>query len=502
MGDYIVAVDIGTTHCRSVVYRLDGCVMARSEESYRTDHSIPGAAVQDADEVCSAAHRTVREAIEASGLPKSCITAVVLCSVFHSLIGVDGGDAPVTPLITWADSRSIEYSEALARVVDGPLIRARTGCSIHPMYFPARLAWLREEMPDVWARVRRFVSIKEYVLRRWTGEYVVDLSVASGTGLLNNETMEWDDDLLSLLGVTRGMFSALVEPTHVISSIRPEIRRELGLAESAVIVTGAADGALAHLATVGAGKEGVSLTVGTGAAIRRATDRPAVSRHGETWCYYLADGCWLHGVLVQDAGGAFNWLVSEFYSGEIAADTARGLNPYHTVNEIMRETPPGANGLYFLPFLGGERSPNLNPRLRGAMFGMTFSTRRSDLVRALVEGISYRLRSAYECLVEDGENMRIVVTGGFTSSAEWVQTTSDFFGRKMLGSSQPDGSAWGAALIGMVATGLISDIADVDRHIRLSDVYLPRKDYYEKYQEMLPVYDSLYNSLVQTQNMI
>jgi len=502
MSEYIVAVDIGTTHCRSVVYSQDGCVIARSEASYRTDHTVPGSAVQDADEVCSAAHRTVREAVETSGLPRARIQAVVLCSVFHSLIGLDGHDDPVTPLITWADSRSIDYSEALARVVDGPSIRERTGCSIHPMYFPARLASLRQEMPDAWAKTKRFVSIKEYVLRRWTGEYVVDLSVASGTGLLNNKTMEWDDDLLSLLGVDRGMLSDLVEPTYVVGSIKPEVRQELCLASNTVIVMGAADGALAHLGTVGASKEGVSLTVGTGAAIRRATDRPAVPRRGETWCYYLADGCWLHGVLVQDAGGVFNWLVSEFYSEEVAADAAHGLNPYHTVNEIMRETPPGANGLYFLPFLGGERSPNLNPRLRGAAFGMTFSTRRRDLVRALIEGISYRLRSAYECLVEDRENMRIVVTGGFTSSTEWVQTTSDFFGRKMHVSSQPDGSAWGAALIGMVAMGLIPDMAHVDTHIRLSEVYLPREDYCRKYQEMLPTYDALYNSLVQTQNLL
>ncbi|MCR4426117.1 MAG: gluconokinase [Firmicutes bacterium] len=499
MNGHIVAVDIGTTHCRSLVYDFDGKVLARSEQSYQTDYTSQDAAEQDVRSVSAAVDHTVADSIAQSGLSRDSILGVVLCTVFHSLIGVDERDEPVTPLITWADTRSVTHSERLQKELDSRAVRQRTGCSIHPMYFPSRIAWLRAEMPDVFSRIRRLISIKEYVIRQWTGEYVVDLSVASGTGLLNLEAMEWDTELMTHLGLPEEMLSPLVEPVTALPQIKADVRTRLGLPDHAVLVVGAADGALAHLGTVGVSRTGVSLTVGTGAAIRRLTDKPAHTSKGETWCYYLAEKKWLHGTLVQDAGASFSWLVKEFFEEEVSRARTQGLDPYHHINEILSSTPPGANGLLFLPFLGGERSPNLNPRLRGAVFGIGFGTRRTDLVRALVEGIAYRLHTAFSCLVNDEEGVRIVVTGGFVSSPEWVQTTCDFFGREMYTSWQGDASAWGAALIGMLSLGHLSSIEEVDKYVHVAGVNKPRPENLSFYRAMCRNYASVYRSLVETQ---
>lgn len=498
---YILAVDIGTTHCRAILYSIQGEVKAVGEVGYETKCEQLGMAEQDPYQVSEAVDSAVAEAVQSSCVPAGSIEAVVFSSVWHSLIGVDERDRAITPLFTWADSRSMAQSDRLAGMVDRYEVRNRTGCPIHPMYFPAKLLWLREEHPNLFSQIAHFVSIKEFVLRRWVGDYAVDVSVASGTGLLNVSTLEWDSRILGLVGIEPSQLSRLVEPTYCFRPIRPDVREKLGLSSRTKVVIGAADGALAHIAAVGTALDGISLSVGTGAAVRRLALAPRTADNGETWCYYLACGRWLHGGLVQDAGIAFSWLTNQLFSHEVHESRQLGLSPYHFVDDVLRSATPGAQGLVFLPFLLGERSPNLRPGLKGALFGITLSATRAEIMRALVEGIAYRLKTVYDCLVQPGERVRIVATGGFLKTPEWVQIVCDLFGKEMYVPLQQEGSAWGAALVAMLSIGIVGSFDEMNKYVTTSALYTPRPEVSLVYRELLPRFAGYYKVLCQSEEL-
>ncbi len=495
MEEYLVSLDIGTTHAKAMLYSSAGVRICQVSEGYRTDFSDNGFAEQDVEEVSAATEECLRRICSADPKKTPFIRAIVLCSVFHSFICLDKAGKPASRLITWADMRSIRQSERLAEIADASGLRDRTGCSLHPMYFPSKILWMKEELPEVYEKTRMFVSIKEYLLIRWGSEPAVDYSVASGTGLLNEAKLDWDSELLGILGIEPGMLSKLVDTDEIINMPESGPLQKMGFPSGVKVIIGAADGALAHYGTAGKAQCNISLTAGTGAAIRRTSKSPANTGKGHTWCYYMSDGLWLHGVLVQDAGATYNWLVSEIMKPERDEAITNGADPFAAVDELISTIPAGSNGLCFLPFLGGERSPNLNPRLKGAIFGLGFNTKRADIARALIEGICFRLLTAYRCLAEESESTEIFLSGGFLSSPEWVSTTVDFFGRKMQVPSNPDGSGWGGAILGMKRLGWIGD-ADHERWISETRELLPRPTNKKEYKTLIDRYAELYEALV------
>lgn len=495
MLEYLIALDIGTTHCKAMLYSSKGERVYQVSEGYSTRYDDFGGAEQKVNDIYEAAERCIAKICSFDANRTKGIRAIVLCSVFHSLICLDKKGNPLQEMITWADMRSLKFSEELAKVLVVDEIRKRTGCAVHPMYFPSKILWLKEERAEIFAETRKIASIKEYLLNKWTGEQVVDYSVASGTGMLDEHRMQWDEDLLSCLRINKGYFSTLVDTNCIIKPTPAGPLSRLGLSDDIDIIVGAADGALAHYGTAGFEANDVSLTVGTGAAIRRTSVKPAFTEKGQTWCYYMAEGLWLHGVLVQDAGAAYNWLIEEIMKPETDEAIKRGQNPFEYVNNLIAKTPAGSNGLYFLPFLGGERSPNLNPKLKGAIFGLGFNIERTDIARALIEGICYRLNSAYDCIASKDENTNIYLSGGFLSSSEWVSTTVDFFNRSMYVPNNPDGSGWGAAILGMRTLKWI-DNQTYKELIKKDQIEIfPRLGNSICYERMKPSFLQLYNAL-------
>lgn len=495
MTEYLIALDIGTTHCKAMLYSSKGERIHQVSEGYPTRFDDYGGAEQQVSDVYEATEKCISR-ICSLGMDKiKSVRAIVLCSVFHSFICLDKEGNPLQGMITWADMRSLEQSESLSRFSVADDIRKRTGCAVHPMYFPSKVLWLKEERPEIFAKTRKMVSIKEYVLSKWAGEYLVDYSVASGTGMLDEHKMQWDDSLIYYLNINKDYFSTLVDTNFVVKPSPGGPLSKLGLPDDLKIIIGAADGALAHYGTAGFDTNDVSLTVGTGAAIRRTSNKPAYTENGQTWCYYMTDGLWLHGVLVQDAGATYSWLVEEIMKAETDEAMNNGQNPYEYMNRLIAGTPAGSNGLYFLPFLGGERSPNLNPKLRGAVFGLGFNTKRADIARALIEGICYRLNSAYDCLAQMNEDTNIYLSGGFLSSSEWVRTTVDYFNRSMYIPDNPDGSGWGAAILGMKTLKWIDDSTYREIIRKGRQEILPRPENAAVYEKMKSSFSHLYEAM-------
>src|SRR4051794_21701852 len=304
--DVVLGVDIGTTATKVVAFDAEGREHASAAAGYPLDEPRPGYAVQDPEAIRRAVAGAVAEVAGAAG-DGTAVKGLCFSAAMHTLLAVDESGRPLTPSITWGDTRAAAQAERLRAAPGGLELHRRTGTPLHPMSPLAKLVWFREEDPEVFDAAHRWAGIKEYVVAGLTGEWVVDHSIASATGLLELTTLDWDREALELAGVERDRLSRLVPSTHVLTRLTAEAARELGVPPDCPIVVGASDGALASLG-VGAVHPGVgACSIGTSGALRVMVEDPAVDPQGRVFCYALTPGRWTVGGAINNGGGVVPW---------------------------------------------------------------------------------------------------------------------------------------------------------------------------------------------------
>jgi gluconokinase len=488
-GIRLISVDIGTTSAKAVLYRQESGIEGQATESCTTFYPRPGYVEQDPEEVLAAVTRAIRRLVENTRITPGEIDAIVFDGVWQSMVPIDRDGGALARASIWADTRSLQQNERLKERLDTEEVRRRTGCCLHPMYFLSRLAWMKEEAPEVFRRADRFVSIKEYVIQHLFGARKVDHSIASGTGAWNMSTLDWDAELLSEVGLTPDRFSECVEPTLMLPGLTRGSAPRLGLREGTPGIIGSADGALSHLGSVGLAETRMSLTVGTGAALRRRMSSPRIVPGTEAWCYYLAEGNWLLGGVLHDAGSTLRW-----FADTLMPPAGREGDVFDQMNKLSAESPLGADGLCFIPLLGGERCPNYRPQAKGALYGLTFSHTRAHLVRALMEGLAFNLYSVYRMLDPDTK-LDLVVTGGILKSPTWLQIVADFFGKTLWLPRIREDAAWGGVLLGLRAFGVIESLEECTALADFAGKREPDQECNARYRVLLRTYERLYLDL-------
>lgn len=494
-GEFIIAIDIGTTLTKGIIYRVKGGIEKTASFSHQIHCPSSGIVEQDPDEVCSGVEKVIHEL--SGRIKPSSIIALVFGGILHSFIPIDGRKKPLNRALIWADLRSLKECEALRKRLDVEEVKRRTGCTLHPLYFLPRILWFRERLPDIFKKTWKFISIKEYVMLKLFGSLMVDRSIASGTGIWNMYTMDWDEELLGIAGIGKDMFSPVVELTTIIPRKKTEERTKCVIPSDVPVIIGGGDGPLAHLGSAGLNRGLMSLTVGTSGAVRRSTSRPGILHGKEAWCYYLGENNWVMGGVIHDAGVVLQWLSTKIFNGSLKDGTNINVlreDIFNSMNEALRNVPPGSEGLIFLPILGGERTPNYNPSARGALIGMNYAHGREHILRALLEGIAYRLLSVYEMLSPE-KDAELVVTGGILKSPLWMQVIADFFGKRLLIPAIKEATAWGAVLIAMRALGMIETFDKVDDYVEIDGHIDFNPETHLLYQKVREVYDSHYKKI-------
>jgi gluconokinase len=286
----VLAVDLGTTATKVLAIDALGVTHAAAKADHALDEPAPGEATQDPDAILRGTLSAMAEAARDATAAGVAVAGVSFSGAMHSLLGLDGAGRPLTPSITWADTRAIEQAERLRARPEGLGLHRRTGTPVHPMSPLPKLMWFAEREPALAARVRRWVGMKDYVLAALTGACVTDHSVASGTGLMDLERLDWDEEALGLAGVGRPALPELVPATHVLDGLTADAARATGLARSTPVVAGAGDGPLASLG-VGAVRPGVAAcSIGTSGALRVMVEHPSVDPRGQVFCYALVPG--------------------------------------------------------------------------------------------------------------------------------------------------------------------------------------------------------------------
>jgi gluconokinase len=482
----VLGLDIGTTSTKAVAFAPDGSAYGDAGAGYPLREPALGRAEQDPEEVVDAAVRALRDAAAAARDRGAEIAGVAISAAMHALVGVDGDGRAITPVVTWADTRAADEAERLR--TEHPDLHGRTGTPAHPMAPLPKLMWFRAHEPDTFAAVARWGGLKELVLERLAGEWAVDHSCASGTGLMNLEDLDWDDEALDVAGVDADRLGRLV-PTTERFSLGPDAATETGLDAGLPVVAGGGDGPLANLG-VGAVHPGVAAcSIGTSGALRLIVERPVVDPQRRVFCYALTPGRWVVGGAINNGGVVLQWA-GDALAPDLGDDAAKALV------EAAAKAPAGSAGLIMLPYLLSERAPHWSPLPRGAYIGLTRAHRREHLVRAALEGVCQQLALVLASMRDAGSEVREVrATGGFARSELWRDILAGTLGMPVGFPRGHEGSAFGAALVGMEALGLVESIGVAADLVRIDEVVEPDEDDAETYARVLPTFAGLYDAL-------
>ncbi|WP_047152903.1 gluconokinase [Aneurinibacillus tyrosinisolvens] len=491
----MIGVDIGTTSTKAVLYTEKGNVVAKHGVEYPLFTPTPSTAEQNPEEIFQAVLATIRKIARNSGADPSKISCVSFSSAMHSVIAVDAGGKPLTQCITWADNRSIGWTEKIKNEMNGHEIYLRTGTPLHPMAPLSKLVWLKNEHADIFSRTAKFISIKEYVFFKLFNQYIIDYSIASATGLFHLENLDWDEEALRVAGVTPAHLSTPVPTTHSLK-LEKEGADELGLAAGTAFVVGASDGVLSNLGVNAIEPGVVAVTIGTSGAIRTVFPRPVTDPKGRIFCYALTENHWVIGGPVNNGGMVFRWVRDEIAASEIETAKRLGIDPYDVLTRIAERVTPGADGLLFHPYLAGERAPLWNANARGSFFGLAMHHKKEHMIRAVLEGVIFNLYSVLLALEElIGVPKQVQATGGFARSALWRQMMADIFNQHVTVPESYESSCLGAAVLGLYAVGRTSSLSIVADMVGATHEHHPLPANVEIYNELMPIYINLSRKL-------
>ena len=487
---YIIGVDIGTSGAKAVAFTASGEVLADALVSYQPLPTEPGFHELDPEVLFQAVLDVIRTALSGTrsreGLSGICFSAAM-----HSLIAVDKNGIPLTHVITWADTRSKEQAIRLKNTPEGDRIYEKTGTPIHSMSPLCKIAWIREKQPVVFAKTGKFIGIKEFIWNRFFGKYLIDYSIASATGLFDIYRMDWFEEALVFAGITAEKLSRPRPTVYSESGIDMKYRIALGLSGEIPFIIGGSDGCLANLGTNAVLPGDVSLTIGTSGALRMISSTPKNDPEQRIFNYILTENHYVSGGAVNNGGVILQWYIKHFMD----PSEEPGVSFSNRIEEAAA-VPAGAEGLFFLPYLLGERAPIWNEDARGVFFGIHPKHNQRHFLRAVLEGISYSLFQVGHSLEETiGPIGDIYASGGFTQSECWLQLIADLFNKKVYLTSATDASAIGAAMLGFYARGIVEKMEDLQKIIEIKRVILPDPARSRLYRQYYPLFVSLYASL-------
>ena len=479
----ILAVDIGTSSTRVAAFRADGTISGLEQYRYETVITGPQQEEQDPDMVFSRIGEAITACLSRPDILVENVEGIVFSSQMYSTFPVSADDRPLMNNIIWSDARAEKVAAALRKDDDLALrLYRETGCPVNSIYPLSKIIWLREHCPDLHSKAACFVSIKDYVIKKITGEWISDYSMASGTGMFDIVNHCWSPEALELAGLRETQLPRLVSSDAEFTFRNSRLREEWGLPEHIRVFPGGGDGPLANIGSGAARPGEINIDLGTSGAARVIVDQPSFDEDGRLWCYHAAPGYWAYGGIISNAGNSWAWLssnIAAFRNAEAAE------NSMITMGHFAEEIAPGSDGLFFLPYIRKARAPYWDDRLQGSLFGLCVHHDIRHFARVLLEAIAYDLTEILEIASQKAELAdRIILTGGLVKSPIVPQLIADVSGKRVETPCHTEGSLAGAAIIGLKALGILKDYAFHNTGKSGNKIYLPDFENYSLYQDL------------------
>lgn len=443
----LLGIDIGTSACKAALFFSDGTVTAQAHSEYAVSYPRPGWAEQDPEDWWQGVCGAVRQVIKTGRVSAADIAAVGVDGQSWSAVAVDGNGRSLCKTPIWTDTRAVRECEEIRAKIPERILFELSGNPVHPSYTFPKILWYRNNLPDVYRRAKLILQSNSYIVMRLTGKATQDRSQGYGLSCYNMRNGEWDMSIAQELGIRQELLPPLVDCHQVVGQVSRGAALETGLSEGTPVVAGGLDAACG--------------TLGAGVHQPGETQEQGGQAGGMSICldYYVSDpklilsahvvpGRWLLQGGTTGGGGALKWL-REQVCPELGFDR---------MSELAGDVPAGSEGLLFLPYMAGERSPIWNPGACGVFFGIAYSKTRAHLIRAVMEGVGYALRHNMDTAVGAGVNPRILrAMGGSANSLVWTQIKSDITGLEIEVPSSDTATTLGAAILAGVGCGVYSD---------------------------------------------
>ncbi|MGI3777378.1 MAG: FGGY-family carbohydrate kinase [Janthinobacterium lividum] len=499
----VIGVDIGTQSTKAVLVARDGAILAQAQHGYAPDTPRPNWAEQHADVWLDAVERCVAEVVRAGA--GVAVGALCVSSLYGgSGIPVDAAMRPLHPCLIWMDRRAEAQVAWVRAHVDLDRLGAVTGNGVDSYHGFTKMMWLRDERPEVWAETALLLPPNAYVIHRLTGEVAVDHSSAGNIGgVYDLAARGWSAGMLDALGIpARMMPQRLVDPSDVVGGLLGEVAARLGLPEGTPVVAGGVDAAVATFAAGVVAPGSHVAMIGTSMCWGTVAPRADASRGLIAFPHVVntATDLYVFGGAAT-AGAAVSWFREQFCQADADAARAQGRDPHAILDEAAARLAPGSEGIVFLPYLMGERSPVWDSRASGAFVGLNLFHTRAHLYRAVLEGVTFALRHNMEAGGTEALDRRLIVVGGAAKSDLWMRIIADATGFPVWTIREDVEAAMGAARLAAIGCGMIRP-DDPDRWITLVERALPDAGRSARYDALFAVFTALYPALKDSMHVL
>jgi xylulokinase len=495
----LMGIDVGTSGTKAILISEDGKLLAESSRSYPIYSPEPSWFEQDPEDWWKAASEAIRELLGTSGVSPSNIKGIGLSGMYHGLVILDKDHKVLRRSILWNDQRTAKQSAYITEKVGRQNLLRVCATSGAPYFTACKLQWVKDNEPKIYERIYKMMLPKDYVRLRLTGEFATDVTDASGTLFLDVRKRRWSDEMPGMLGVDRAILPSLVESPELSGKVSKKAAEETGLEVGTLVAGGAGDQASAAVG-IGIVGEGIaSYSIGTSGVIYAATKEMIIDEEGRvnTFCHAVP-GAWCVLVCINAAAGSYEWYASKLAAWEREEAKRRGVSVYAVLEEEASKAPLGSGKLIFLPYLAGERHPHTDTNARGVFFGLHAGHGRPELIRSILEGVSFAFRDCLDVIKEHGVKIReIRATGGGAQSPFWmdIQVNTSAEPITMM-AADAGGAAFGAAILGAVCAGVYGGVEEAcGRLVRTGKKLLPDPNKAAEYNRYYGLYRGMYDVL-------
>jgi xylulokinase len=494
---YFLGLDIGTSAAKAVLCDSNGKIIAIGQKEYPLYTPLPLWSEQNPADWWEGSLDAMQKVLVSAGINKSEVAGIGLTGQMHGSVFLDKEDKVIRPALLWNDQRTAKECQQITELVGYEKLIEIAGNPALTGFQAPKILWLRNNEPDNFGKVAKVLLPKDYIRLLLTGEFASDCSDAAGTLLLDLRKRDWSEELLQKLDLPRNWFPTVYEGSQITGRLLPSIAERLGLPAGIPVVAGGGDNAAAAVGT-GIVRSGlVSSSIGTSGVVFAHSDEIRLDPKGRlhTFCHAVPKKNHLMAVTLA-AGNSLRWLRDILREPVGHSEKANEIN-YDLMSAMAAKIPAGAEGLIFLPYLSGERTPHLDPLASGAFVGLTARHTAAHMVRAVMEGVAFSLRDGFEimhALEVPIEQVRAIGGGG--KSSVWCQIQADIFGTEVVNLAVEEGPAYGAALLAIAADQDAEGVTNISEScVTTTTNFQPDPVSVEKYSEIYAVYKNLYPSL-------
>jgi xylulokinase len=497
MAKYILAHDLGTSGNKATLLSLDGKLGAGVLYEYPVLYPHPDWVEQDPADLWKAVCVSTRQLLEKTGAGPADVAALSFSGQMMGCLLVDQAGEPLRNLIIWADTRAGAQAAEMEAKLGMDRAYRITGHRISASYSAAKLLWVRDNEPDLYRRARRMLLAKDYIIFKLTGRYVSDYSDAGGTNLFDINTLKWSDEIIQTLGINPDLLPELLPSTAKAGEISPRAAGETGLLAGTPVIVGGGDGSCACAGAGVVSPGNAYCVLGSSSWISLARKEPVFDPLMRTFNWvHLDPSLYTPCGTMQAAGFSYNWYKNTLCQDESAQAARDGGSPYALIDQGALKAEPGAGGLLYLPYLIGERSPRWNLDARGVLAGLSLTSGKGDISRAILEGVGFNLKLILDILEEKEAAGALTVIGGGAKGAVWLQILSDIWQKPLtVPRYTEDATSLGAAVCGGVGIGAFRDFSVIREFNPLTRTITPNRALAARYEKLYAIFNDAYTQL-------